>query len=407
MLCFESDTGCQVFDNAEYWRLKQDVCAESFGCAERPFAGTISRNNQTISQAGREFTCHEEIAPRDEYRITGPGFSMKFLTTIAVVACLSAGGASAEASMAFCFPGPFFGGWGYAYAPAPAPFYAARPVSYGYAPSYYSGYYGSSNYGCSTCVGGGCSVGCNTGCSTGCFTGCGTTGCSGDCGVVNSEKVPGPVKDPGFQRGTGERRREDESWRSQDDDGDRGYDDSSRSPLTDDDETFGDSADDKPDFLRNRDRRGLGSGSSGVDREESDSFRDSSSEPDPFGDLPPRDDEPGAFDSGTFDDSELERRNRIPMSEPAEEPVRDDGDSSDSDILVPAGADPEAAILSKGLLTASQVRTTSAGTHRRLAGRSDGHQPRSVRRWSSRDNKRKNETPRWIGVPAVDGRVRI
>lgn|GEM_PF-2848819 len=362
------------------------------------FRRTISLNNHTTGLSGRA------IYVEPPSRTTGFGVSMKFLTTIAVAACLSAGGASADASMAFCFPGPFFGGWGYAY--APAPYYAAPPVSYGYAPTYYAGYSGARDCGCSPCGVGGCSVGCNAGCSTGCGTGCST-----DCGVVSSDKVPGPVKDPGFPDGTGERRRDesrdDEDWRRSDDDLGRDYDPSRRSPMEDDGD-LGSSADEdeKPDFLRDRDRRGFGgNGSSGLNSEESDPFRGSGSEPDRFDDLPARGEESDLFDDGAFDDDpDLERLNRIPLSEPEEESGLED---DSSDVVVPVGEDPEAAILRKGLLTASQVRTTSAGIHRRLAGRTDARRSGAARRWSSRDNKRTNQAPRWIGVPAADGRVRI
>ncbi len=328
---------------------------------------------------------------------------MKLLTTIAVAACLAVSGSSADASMAFCFPGPFFGGWGYAYAPAPAPFYAARPVSYGYAPSYYAGYFGSSDCGCSPCGVGGC----NTGCATGCSTGCGTS-CAGDCGVVSYEKVQGPVKDPGFREGTGEKRREesdpDQNWRDRGAGSDPDYDGPSRRPLREED-TLDNPAGDRPDFLdRRREEFGSGDGSE-LGTEAEDPFRGSGSELDRLDEPAPRNGERGSFggDDGTFDSLEFERRNRIPITEPEAEPAVDDSD----DVVVPAPEDPEAAILRKGLLSASQVRTTSDGVHRRLAGHASQQQTPSTKRWSGRDTKRTNQTPRWIGVPAVDGRVRI
>ena len=347
---------------------------------------------------------------------------MRFLTTIAFAACFSASGLAANASVGWCFPLPFTGGWGAGYALAPA--YAGYHGGYGghnnyggYAPfnrgMYAAGYGGYSPYG-SSCCQSPCSS-CNIGCSTGCGSSYGGSSyggssCGAACsGSVTSDKVPGPVRDPGFRDGNDRAPRPFEDNRDGDSDKkwERGSDrdDYDRDRINDDEDER--PRRETPDFLRNRNESPDRESENHFDRALPDDSNVDNVDDD-FGlDRDPNRTAPafdGGIDDGPIDDFDTRKPD---LSAPMDD--SDDNVRIDSDIVVPP-ADPEAALetrLYRGVLTGRQARTnhSEVPSRFRLASQRRPQQRRSAR-LSGRHNKQSRPL-KWIGAPATSGRVRL
>ena len=327
---------------------------------------------------------------------------MKSIFTIAIAAIIFASGLTAEASTAFCFPG-WFGGWGAGY--APGPYYASRPyfggVSAGYYGSNYGGGYGGA-CGCSPCNS--CSP-CGTSCGA---SNCATGNCGTGCGVISSDSYS-PQRDPNFREGTEDRRRDDvepdeddNEWQNRRRNRNSLDDDLNSDRRFEDDESgLGRPDAEKPSFLQ--DRKGLDSGSSldsdrgingdsnrpgaGLNEDSDAGWMDDPLEAgDGFG-----------VDDGGFGGS---RENQKPAL--TEEPA-----AESDEVLSPP--DDETSLLLRGRLSQRDARLshTADSSRVRLTGFSTRSQRQSQTRWSGRTHKRNNNTKRWIGIPAVDGRTRL
>ena len=348
---------------------------------------------------------------------------MRFLTTIAFAACFSASALSANASVYWCFRLPFTGGWAAGYAPAPAyGGYGLYNTYGGYAPfngGLYSARYGGySSYG-SLCCQSSC-LSCNNGCLTGCGSSCGGSSCGAACsGSVTSDKVPGPVDDPGFREGNGrspdgsEDDRDgdlDKNWESGRDRGDSERDGDSessersrRKPWETDNKS--DAAPEDDNALDGfNERLSPNRESTPDDFGAPNEFR----APDETGDLfNERFDSDGDGLDGLQPADNGQLNFKPELSEPMDE--SDDNAGNGSDVIVPpAGHEAgQETRLFRGLLTEDQARTNHSElpSRFRLASQRLPQQQRASRLIGK--NNKKSRALKWIGAPATDGRVRL
>lgn len=315
---------------------------------------------------------------------------MRFFTTVVFAVLCGSSGVVANASVGWCFPLP----WGAGYAPAP---------TYG---AYYGGY--APDYGVSWSAGyAGCAPSCcPSACATDCVSGCGS-GCGAACSqTISSDRVPGPVDDPGFREGDDRKPREEpdseQDWRKYDRrDGDKARETDEQPPeparrprpkFLDEQQDDGDTGfrsrggtlesrdDDENDFRS----RGFGDEIKPEARDGADDFGGSTED-----NAPP-------FDFGT----------RKPVQDP---PVDEFNNSGVGDEVVPPpGADDETRLF-RGVLSESQARTgqtDSTSRVKRLAQTIRRQSQVRSARWSARDSKQRRPL-KWIAAPVSDGRIRL